>query len=655
LIDMSAPPRRSRRRATVFLCAFIPALAASLTYVYLRPAEYRAVARLHIAPAAAVTQPTEAKDTPTVTTDAKSFLTEVQVLTSRPLLQNVLERLKSDDALPDLGPDPIETVQGMLSAEPVAGTQVVELSAEGRQPRFVARLVNTVVDAYRQHVAAAYNDRASSSYGDVSNEASALDNQVAARRQAIDAFRARYDIVSMEHKENDVLANIEGLSQSYTQANGRLAKAQAHLQTLRAAAAAGKGIVKDKDNSMLADLERRVSGLHELWGEEQRRYTATYLAIDPDARSLQARLENLEGQLTTQRAASVRAALAEAEEELSAAQAAVEQLRRDVADNQKEAQEFATHLNEYKALREDLDHLEAMHRAALDRLTKLQASEQERAPRVDLVEAAAPSSEPWRPNYRQDALIAVAGSLAFGLFATWFADFIAGPPMSPAMLVQHAWAPTMLGRDLTSAPLSLAAPGIAQLPAPEPLPRELVDAEIAALVAAATEDARLVVVALLMGLSAEELAALRWDEIDLPAGIIRVADGAPRAVPLLEPLHGLLVGGQRAETGVAEVFRNAQGARLEIAEVERLVLYAAYDAALDRPQEITPAALRYTYLCFLIRQGIRAADIADAAGPVPQKQLIACMQINSPRERRPLELIDRVLPALRELGGGGIA
>ncbi len=58
------------------------------------------------------------------------------------------------------------------------------------------------------------------------NEANALDNQVAARRQAIDAFRGRYDIVSMEHKENDVLANIEGLSQSYTEANGRLAKAQ---------------------------------------------------------------------------------------------------------------------------------------------------------------------------------------------------------------------------------------------------------------------------------------------------------------------------------------------------------------------------------------------------------------------------------------------
>ena len=655
-MDMLPPPRRSRRRAAVFLCAFIPALAISLTYVYLRPAEYRAVARLHIAPAAAVTQPTEAKDTPTVTTDAKSFLTEVQVLTSRPLLQNVLERLKSDDALPDLGPDPIEAMQGMLHAEPVAGTQVVELSAEGREPQFVPRLVNTVVDAYRQHVADAYKVHASSTYGEVSNEVSALDAQVAARRQAIDAFRARYDIVSMEHKENDVLADIEGLSQSYTEANGRLAKAQAHLQTLRAAVADGKGIVKEKDDPMLTDLEHRVSGLQEQWREQQRRYTPAYLAIDPDATSIKARLENLEEQLTTQRAASVRAALTDAEEELSATQAAVEQLRRDVADNQKEAQEFATHLNEYKSLREDLDHFEGMHRAALDRLTKLQASEQERAPQVELMEAAAPSSEPWRPNYRQDALIAVAGSLAFGLFATWFADFIAGPPMSPAMLVQHAWAPTMLGRDVTSAPLSLAAPGIAQLPAPEPLPRELGDAEIAALVAAATDDARLVVVALLMGLSAEELVALRWDEIDLSAGIIRVANEAPRAVPLLEPLHGLLIGGQRAETGAtAEVLHNAQGACLEIAEVERLVLYAAYDAGLDRPQEVTPTALRYTYLCFLIRQGIRAADIADAVGGIRQKELITCMQINSPRERRPLELIDRVLPALRELDGGGIA
>src|SRR6516165_12254011 len=110
----------SRRRAIVFSCAFLPAVAASLTYVYTRPAEYRAVTRLQISPAAVVTQPTEAKDTPAVTTDAKSFLTEVQVLTSRPLLQDVIDRLKASGDLPDLGPDPVAAAQAMLHAGPVA-------------------------------------------------------------------------------------------------------------------------------------------------------------------------------------------------------------------------------------------------------------------------------------------------------------------------------------------------------------------------------------------------------------------------------------------------------------------------------------------------------------------------------------------------------
>ena len=119
--------------------------------------------------------------------------------------------------------------------------------------------------------------------------------------------------------------------------------------------------------------------LHEL----QRRFTPTYLAFDADAKIVAvAACKSGGSKLKTRRIVSAQATLAEAQEELSAAESATEKLRQDVADNQKQAQEFATHLNEYKSLREDLDHFEEMHRAALDRLLKLQASERERAPRV---------------------------------------------------------------------------------------------------------------------------------------------------------------------------------------------------------------------------------------------------------------------------------
>ncbi len=610
------------------------------------------MARLRISPAAVVTQPTEANDTPTVGTDAKSFLTEVQVLTSRPLLQDVLERLKSSDHLPDLGADPITSVQRMLSADPVEGTQVVQLSAEGPEPEFVPRLVNTVTDAYRKHVADAYQGLATNTYGDVRAESQALQAEVAAKRDAINVFRSRYDIVSMEHKENDVLANIEGLSQSYTDANERLAKAQGHLQALTAAVAAGKAVIRAKDDPTIADLEQRVSVLREQWHELQRRYTPAYLAIDADARSLRARLDNLDEQLTSQRATSEKAALAEAHEELSAAQTAVDQLRKDMSDNQRQAQEFATHLSEYKTLREDLDHIEGMHRGALDRLAKLQASELERAPRVELLEAAATSHEPWRPNYRLDAGISVVGSLVFGLFAAWFADFIAGPSPAPTMQVQHSWSPTLLGPEpAPSGPYSLPARGMVQLQAPELVSRDLSDAEIAALMASATDqDARLAIILLLIGVSAQELVALRWDEIDLNAGVIHVGGEAARAIPVEEPLRSMIVRRARQRPhGDGPVLHDRHGSHLAIDDLGRFVFYAADDAGLERSHEVTPDVLRYTYLSFLLRQGIRAVDIGRIVGHIPHNDLLAYMKRHSPSARLPFDQVQRVLPALREL------
>ena len=649
---LNHPTRSSRRRAVAFLVVFLPAAAASLIYVYSQPPEYRAVARLQISPAAGVAQATEGKDAPAVVTDAKSFLTEVQVLTSRPLLQDVIDRLKGSGDLPDLGPDPVAAAQAMLHAGPVAGTQVVELSATGPHQRLVSRLVNTIAEAYQQHVADAYKGAATSTYGEVADELKALEAKIEAKRDAVNAYRKQYDIVSMEHKENDVLADIEGLSQSYTLANERLEKAKGRLDALKT----GKAVVRAKDEPALADLQQRVSMLREQWHEMQGRFTPAYLAVDSDAKGLRARLANLEEQLQAQIAASQRTAAAEAQEELASAQAAAARLRQDVAANQKQAQEFATHLNDYKAMREDLDHLEGMHRAALDQLAKLQASEAERAPSVQLVEAAAESLRPWRPDYRLEAALGLAGAVALGLFAAWVVDFIAGPAAPPVpTFVQYAWAPALPEREGKLPPPSLVtAPDRARLPPPEPPPRELTDTEIGALVTAATEDARLIAVALLIGLTVEEIIALRWEDVDVTAGAIRVGGADARTLPLDEPMHALLTARQQQQAKTAgRILEKPAGDGLADAEVARLVLFTAYDAKLDRPQEVTPAVLRYTFISYLLRQGIRAADIDRIVGRVPDTELLAYMQLNSPAAWRPIEDIERVLPALREIIAAG--
>src|SRR5438045_5756552 len=112
LADASpAPPEfrannSNRRRIAVFSTVFFVGCAISAAYAIFRPAEYRAVARLEIAsPPNALPE-----------NGRKSFLTEVQVLISRPVLERAVARLgNTDDVSKDLGPDPVQGLGRMLS------------------------------------------------------------------------------------------------------------------------------------------------------------------------------------------------------------------------------------------------------------------------------------------------------------------------------------------------------------------------------------------------------------------------------------------------------------------------------------------------------------------------------------------------------------
>jgi len=657
-----APVSKPRgRRLVVFSCVCLPVLVLGLAYTVMRPAEYQATARLEITPAS--TTPASVDQTAGAATGAetgggaphgpRSFLTEVQVLTSRPLLEEVVARLsKAGDLPPDIRDDPVDGVRRMFSTETVEGTQVVALRAEGPQRQFLAQLVNTLTGVYQEHLATAYQKSTGTGADQLHDSVQALEQQVAAKRQEVEAFRSSNDIVSTERDENQLLSAAKGLATDLNEAKSKLAAAEGQLRAVRNAAAAGEGLVAAKDNPTVADLERRASQLREELHDLQQRFTPQYLDLDPAIKSTRARLDNLEQQIKTERTAGQRAAVAEAEGKVTAARGAVEQLQQQINDNKKAVQTFIVRFGEFKAMQEDLTHLEQLHRAASDRLARLEASDSEVAPHMEILEAATVPQLPWRPLYARDAGISLAAAAALGFLAVWLVEFFSRPEPETVAAERQPWWPVAIGRGATAAPPPLLAAETARLPAPDPPPRELSDAEIAALLLAANDDGRLVVMALLSGLSAEEIAALAWDQIDLDAGTVRLGGESSRTLALSEPLRRLIAA-RRAAQPQAEgtVLRGPTGGPLPLDDVRSLVMYAAYDAGLDGPDEVTLRALRHTYLVYLLRQGIRFADIGRIVGRLPQEELATYMRYAPSQPRQPLEQIDPVLPALRDIDG----
>jgi len=317
-------------------------------------------------------------------------------------------------------------------------------------------------------------------------------------------------------------------------------------------------------------------------------------------------------------------------------------------------QTFMARFGEYKAMQEDLTHLEQLHRAAADRLARLEASENEAAPYVEILEAASVPQLPWRPLYARDAGISLGAAGVLGFFAVWMVEFFSRPQPLPAGVGQQPWWPVPVGRELGSAPRPLLAAEPARLAAPDPESRELTDPEIAALMRATSDDGHLILTGLLSGLSAEEIVALDWAQIDLDAGIIRVGGEAARALPLNDALRNLITARRALQPEAAgTLLRSPSGGPLPLDDIRSLVMYAAYDAGLDGADEVTPRALRHTYLVYLLRQGIRFADIGRIVGRLPPEQLAAYMRYAPSQPRLPLEQIDLVLPALRDSAGAG--
>lgn len=650
--------RGPNRRLIAFVVVFALVSIAGLGYTLLRPAEYRASARVEIVPAEdlAVRAPASGASDATVEQRvSRSFLGELQVLTSRPLLLQLAQQLRAAGLLAE-GSDgeAIAALQSMIAVAPVTGTQVVTLTAVGTQPQALAPALNGLLQIYQGEVAARYQSNTNDALKRAREEAARYEATVAAKRAAMTAFGARHEIVSLERDENETLAQVKGLGVALTTAEDKAAAADAHVRSLTEAITAGQAPVRAKDNPTLAGAEARLSQAQEEYRQLERGFTGDYLAMDPKARALKTQIAELQAQVQRERSVGQQANLADAKEEQARTHEVVTQLRARLASGRQTAQAFAARFGEFKSLQDELSRLEALAQGARELVVRLQASEDMRQPQVNVIEAAATPLQPWRPLVLRDSAITLAAAIVLGALAAWLTAFLTRREDGPSVVVAPtAFAyplgiagagPTPLAIDAPAAPPALtSAATVPQLPATV---RELDDCDVVALMRASDPIGRAIVAALLSGIAPEELPTLRWSDVD--GARIRLSAPHPREFAPTAELARLLHDAQVAAGDSVGPVVPARGGAATAADVESVVAGAAHDAGIARAAEVTPAALRHTCLAFMARQGARFSELPSVVGPLSAGTIAFYAALAPPGPRRSLDQIDLVLPGLRQ-------
>ncbi len=679
-----SPTRRAnRRKLFVFAVTFLLLAAAGLMYSYARPAVYLANARVQINPGAVQVEAAVSTGGTQGANASRSLLNELQVLTSRPLVKQVLDKLPTlgDTVGATAGADPVATLQSGLDAVVAQGTDVVELSSRGPNPERAATLVNELIIAYTQKLNDGYAQTAGSSLTQLSDEVVKLTDKVKTQRRQMEEFRVRHGIVSFEREENEVLGRVKGQTEALNKAQEKLAVAEGKLRAMSESASTDRPVAAPtRANATLENLEQRASAAREELAELNRAYTPEYLAMDPRARAVRNRLAELERQVTAQRQSTVQvvkvdqsSALADAREEVNAARDTVARIAQQASGNRGALQQFAARFNEFKTLKEELAPLESLLRDATQRKARMEAGEAARRPSVRVLEPAFAPREPWQPQYTRDAAIVLAAAFLLALLAMWVVELFNRVDAPPTMVVaqgrsvypRYAGDPGLeLGFDAQAdnaprlaRPLPLvvghsAASTSASESAASRAPRELQHEELVAILRNASPNVALFAHMLLRGVSPQEAITLRGHHVDTEAKVLRVglasSEHGLRDIPIDAGFHRLILAGFKVTPAVdgQTLLSNGNGGPLGLPNLAAELLYAAHDAGIEQPSEVTPDALRHTAAAFLARQGIRLTDMAKVMGELSAEQATLYSAMAPSGKRLGLDEVQRLMPVL---------
>jgi len=635
-----------RRRLKVFVAVFGLSLLLGLGLDFMRSAVYTASAKLQIIPAPGLVAGA-ASAAATLAPMAPALQLEGEILRSRALVQQAVEQLSAQGLLKPGAADPVLAVQQLLSVRPVADSQLLQLQAQSPDAALVAPLVNTLVEVYRRAQSESGSLASNEQLDAAREEIRVVEARLADKRHAAEGYRQQNRIVSSERDESQALTRLKGLNTSLQQATDRQAVSEGKVQALEQAVAQGKRLPQARDNPTVAGLEARLSQAREDWRGMERQYTPQYLDMDPGARALKARIANLEQQLDAERSKSQQMALAEAREELASTRATVQRLQQQLSGDRQEVQSASQQLGAYQVMQAEIHGLEQLLQAARQKLLALESSERARRPQLLVLEPAVTPAAPSSPAYWRDAGLVLAAALLLGFLAVWFVEFFnrseAPAPMPTTVVIpQPMMGLPAQGMPLPSLPVAPERALLASAP-----PRELQAGEVEQLLAAATPEHRPVLAALLCGLTVDELLALQLQHVDAKRGQLQVPGADARRLPLAAPLRAAwaLNAGGAPEL---PLLQHATGRALQADEVHMIVAATAHDAQLDGAGALTAETLRHSFIAFLVRQGLRFSELGQLVGRLSSEALNALAPLAPASERRGIEDIEPLLPALRD-------
>jgi polysaccharide biosynthesis transport protein len=395
----------------VAAAVFVVILAGSTLYTYSQTPLYRASVRLLIELEDERSLAVEGVGPTTRAVDYYQdpepyFQTQYRILTGRDLAQRVATRLARNR--PGITED---TVLSRVSVEPVRASHLVDVSFVSTAPDLAAETINALAEEYVTQNLDLRRQNMARSLTWLSDELVRQKHLVESSERAMAQYREDQDALSLEDRQNIVIARLNQLNEAATRARTNRAQKESlyrRLESLGRSASPDTipGILQNSYiqtlKAQVGELERRRALLSERYGEKH-----------PEILTVNASIEDANRQLRLELAKAVDAIRHDYES------AMLEE--RTLASALDEQKELATDLDRksvaYTVLQRDAESNRELYQTLLRREKELQVLANSRGNNVRIVERATMPGAPFSPNLRRAVILGglVGVLMALGL------------------------------------------------------------------------------------------------------------------------------------------------------------------------------------------------------------------------------------------------
>ena len=625
----------------VLLGTFTVVLAIACVWIWSREPVYQSQAILHFSYAQPLSEEQAAVPEEQITLNQ-------QRLTSYRILERLSARLDQEYSLV-FSP---EELSKLLSTQAQLESRIINLSATGSQANVLQPVLEQWVVLYLALLAdeTVVNTEQDIDLGE--QKLIALEEKILEQRQVLEQYGEENNIISVERDENRALTKIKGLGASLDQAETEYAESTATLRSVKLSIDNGERVIHPGDKPNLDLLQKDIGDIEAELAQLAQRFTPEYMALDPAVVNQKRSLEVMKTRYEEQSLQSQQRFLQDLQRTAVASAEKQKQLERQLDQLGREAQDFNQKLEEYERQTRSLEQLQEQAQALKDQLVETEVQQPSQA-RINVLEEPFVPSYPISPHYWRDTAIAAGGALFIGLFALLIFSFIHRQKQPAATVTSYNVVPPSSGLTLEQQMAQHAleqqkvalleqqqAPLALEQAAATKAPRLLSTMECTELFKVANRDGKVVMSLIMGGVSIPELTAIMVDDVDLQEGILHVKGDHPRQIKLtelcLEKL-AIMVDNKQSETPLWSQSLDQQ-------QFDQMIINMAHDAGLAYPEQFSLAALRHTYLTYLVGIGARLNDLEQVAGFVSPAQLGLYRQVNRRGEPVNIEHLDTQYP-----------